>query len=357
MRWPWSLSASGDLCVVSWADQTLAYVAARAQADGSFKITSIGVEAQGADTLEAFAQRLQSKGLKGRRVHVMLRPEQYQFLQVDAPAVPPEEMRAAARYQIREMVDAHIDDITIDVLKVGDGQHKSAGLLYVVAATNTVIRDVLNLGQLLQWKVNVIDVQELAQRNLQNLVPPKLDRATAALVVSGAQHALVTISANDELFYTRRLDIPDGFMAMDWAQSVPEVAPVDGYTPVDEYVPGHAGGSAAFGGGYGASQAAAASSNGDTADYDRAQRFLVEVQRSLDLWDRTWSVLPLDGLRVFAGGRSSELARWLGREMGQTVSVLGLGDRFPGFDEASEADQAYCLPLLGVFLRTETRKV
>jgi MSHA biogenesis protein MshI len=356
MRWPWSRAVSGDLCVVSWVDQTLAYVAARAQADGSFKILNMGVEAQGSDTVEAFAQRLQSKGLKGRRVHAMLRPEQYQFLQVEAPAVPPEEMRAAARYQIREMVDAHIDDITLDVLKVGDGQHKSAGLLYVVAANNAVIRGVLDLGQLLQWKFSVIDVQETAQRNLQNLTPPKPDRATAALVLSGVQHALLTISANDELFYTRRLDIPDGFMAMDWAQSAPEVAPVDGYTPVDEYVPDHAGGGDAFGGGYGTPQPATATSLGDSADNDRAQRFLVEVQRSLDLWDRTWSVLPLDGLRVAAGSRSSELARWLGREMGQSVSVLGLASRFPGFEEASASDQAYCLPLLGVFLRTEARK-
>jgi MSHA biogenesis protein MshI len=126
MRWPWRRKASQDQLVLSWSAKTLAYVHARAGDDGVFAIQHMGVERQGADSMDDFVRRLQALGLKGREAKVMLSPEQYQFLQIEAPAVPPEELRAAARFQIRDMVQSHIDDITLDVLRVGDGQQKQS---------------------------------------------------------------------------------------------------------------------------------------------------------------------------------------------------------------------------------------
>ena len=67
--------------------------------------------------------------------------------------------------------------------------------------------------------------------------------------------------------------------------------------------------------------------------------------------------MPLAGLRVYAGERSAELATWLSREMGQAVTAMDLQARFPGLQSMNSADQLYCLPLLGVLLRTETRKL
>ena len=84
---------------------------------------------------------------------------------------------------------------------------------------------------------------------------------------------------------------------------------------------------------------------------------VVEVQRSLDLWDRSWSSLPLAGLRVYAGERSSELATWLSRETGQTVGTLDIGSLCTGLETFAPADVAACAPLLGVLLRNETRKL
>ena len=351
MRWPWKGKSSHDQVIASWSGGAFAYVKAPANSAGLFAVQQMGVEHQGADSLEDFVRRLQALGLKGVQAHVMLRPEQYQLLQIDSPPVAPEELRAAARFQIREMVNVHIDDITLDVMQVGDGQQKGPSHLFVVAAKNEVVRDVMALGDALNWKVPVIDIQETAQRNLQSALAKqdgRLDRADACLLISDERQAVLTISANEELFFTRRLDLPAGFLTMPWgaghdaaADEVP-----DAFTPVGEYVPDYAGGATAG--------AATASDHGDA---DRMQRFIVEVQRSLDLWDRTWSSMPLTGLRVYAGDRSAELATWLGREMGQTVSAIDLEAQFPGLQAFPVVDQLYCLPLLGVLLRTETRKL
>lgn len=357
MRWPWKRKSSQDQLIVSWSAQTLAFVRARAGDSGLFEIRQIGVERQGADSMDAFVHRLQALGLKGMTAQVMLQPDQYQLLQIDAPAVAPEELRSAARYQIREMVQAHIDDITLDVMRVGDGQQKGTGHLFVVAATNAVVREVMDLGDAMHWAVPVIDIQETAQRNLQSAMAARDgqgDRANAALVVVDGHQAVLTISANEELFYTRRLELPEGFMDMTWSEGVEAVAgPDDAFTPVGEYVPDYSVGGVSAGTDYSAVSTTGAVGAGN----ERVQRFVVEVQRSLDLWDRSWSSMPLTGLRVYAGERTAEMAEWLGRETGQTVTGMDMDAWFAGLQTMPTADRAVCFPLLGVLMRTESRKL
>lgn len=347
MRWPWRPQQSKDRLVLAWSAQSLAYLQARAGAGGKFEISQMGVEHQGTDDRDAFAERLRALGLQGGEVWVMLRTDQYQMLQIDAPSVPAEELRQAARYQIREMVDAHLDDLTIDVLKVGDGQHKS-NLLFVVVTNNSVVRDATELCQSADWPLTVIDIHEIAQRNLQTALATSNNlgsRATALLLVTSPRQAVLTISANEELFFSRRLDLPEGFLEMDWnAGANAAAATADAYMPVTEYVPEYAGG---------ASYDYSSNPLGAAAVSERAQRLVVEMQRSLDLWDRTWSALPLAGVWVHAGERSQAMADWLGQELGQTVQAAEFSSLFAAVPEVSAPDLMACTPLMGALLRTE----
>jgi hypothetical protein len=52
--------------------------------------------------------------------HTVLGLSDYQLLQIDAPAVPADEMKAAARWQIKDKVDIPVEELTLDVLAVGD---------------------------------------------------------------------------------------------------------------------------------------------------------------------------------------------------------------------------------------------
>jgi MSHA biogenesis protein MshI len=340
MRWPARRSRPRDQLAFSWAAGALAYVHAILDKHGLYQVKGFGVERQGSDSSEDFAKRLAALGFKGHSAQVMLRPEQYQILQIDTPAVAPEELRTAARWQIREMVNLHMDDLTLDVLRVGDDKVRATGHLFVVAASNALIREVMGIGQALRCTVEVIDIQDLAQRNLQSAWARRngdLKRAHAALVLTDDNQALLTISANEELFYTRRIELGAGFMQAGWGHgAVPARAVEAELALADAADPGL---------------------GMPSGDADRTQRVVVEVQRSLDLWDRTWPMLVLDRISVYAGERSDELARWLGQELGQPVTALDVAALFPGFEGGADADRLLCWPLLGALLRTESRKL
>jgi len=315
--------------VLAWDGRSLAYVQARREAVDRHRVQRFGVlRAEGGNPVEALARQLAALGLRGRAVRAMLRPEQYQMLQIDAPAVPPEELKTAARWQIRDMVNMHLDDLTLDVLRVGDERVRASGSIFVVAAPNAVIRGVMETAQAARCSVDVIDIQDLAQRNLQSALARRAgvaDRAHAAIVMHEDHQALLTICAHDELFYTRRIDLGAGFMQAPWG-----TAPA---TSQDD------------------DNGIALAQEGE-----RAQRLVVEIQRSLDLWDRTWPMLVLDRIGVQAGARTAEMAEWLSRDLGHSVTPLDASPLFPGFEGGNEADRRLCWPLLGVLLRSEGRQ-
>ncbi len=333
MKLPWLARRARQRygLVLAWDGQALAYVQARQEGTELFRIQRFGVVRQGEGSAEDFARRLAGLGLKGQGALGMLRPAQYQLLQIEAPAVPPEELRTAARWQIREMVSQHVDDLTLDVLKVGDEQVRATGSLFVVAAANAEIRALMQTAQALRCEVDVIDIHDLAQRNLQSALARRLgitDRAHAAIVMASDSQALLTICAHDELFYTRRIDLGEGFMQAAWGAGAGPGAEAGELALA---VHGHEG--------------------------DLAQRLVVEIQRSLDLWDRTWPMLVLDRILVQAGARTAEMARWLGQELGQAVLPLDVAPLFPGFEGGTEEERQLCWPLLGVLLRHEGRKL
>lgn len=335
MKLPWfgGRAQQRNGLVIAWDGQALAHVQAHRSGPETFRVERFGVERLGSDSPDAFARRLAGLGFKGLAAQAMLRPAQYQMLQIEAPAVPPEELRTAARWQIRDMVSQHVDDLTLDVLKVGDEQVRATGSLFVVAAANAEIRSVMQTAQALRCEVGVIDIHDLAQRNLQSAQARRMGlngRAHAAVVILNDSQALLTICAHGELFYTRRIDLGVGFIQAAWGAGPDADAGFAWHerspTPPDR-------------------------------EEELMQRLLVEVQRSLDLWDRTWPTLVLDHIAVQAGDRSAELAGWLGPKLGQTVLPLDVSAFFPGFEGGSDADRLLCWPLLGVLMRSEERKL
>src|SRR5258706_3389120 len=66
----------------------------------------------------------------------LLRPGDYQMLVVEAPTVPQAELKSAIRWRIKDLLDYHVDDATVDVLDIPpeSGQPGRSHSMYAVAA-------------------------------------------------------------------------------------------------------------------------------------------------------------------------------------------------------------------------------
>ncbi len=137
----------------------------------------------------------------------LLSAGEYQLLTVETPGVPQEELKTAVRWLLKDMLDYHVDDATIDVLDIPVDKNAPArkAMMYVVAARNQLIAQRQAMFDSVQIPLKVIDIPELAQRNITTQIAPA-DRGLALLSVDQAG-SLLTISFNGELYLSRRLDI------------------------------------------------------------------------------------------------------------------------------------------------------
>ena len=337
LHWPWRRSEAQDRLAIHGSDEAVVY----AHADAAGRLKRCGVARRGEDSPHDFDRQLRGLGLPARGVCAVLALADGQLLQIEAPAVRPEEMKAAARWKVKDLVSSRLDELTIDVMHVGDERRPAARQLFVAAARNDTIRSLVEQSHARGLEVSVVDLAETGQRNLQSALAQADglgERATAALVRHGAL-CLLTICARGELFYARRLDWEDA-VAAEQAQPAtagPQLLDLHSADFID----------------YGAEPADSGLGQAE------APRLVIEIQRSLDLWERSWPDLPLAAVWVQVGADSAELAALLQAALGQRVGVLDAERVFPGFGAAAASDavREAVFPLLGALLRHEVRRL
>jgi MSHA biogenesis protein MshI len=248
-------------------------------------------------------------GMKNFQCTTLLRPDQYQMLLVEAPAVKPDELKSAMRWRIKDMLDYHVDDATIDVLDVpvpaGAGQR--AHYMYTVAARNDTIRSTIERFAAAGMPLAVIDIPDTAQRNLA--VRLETDRRAVVALTFDAHGGLITVNFGGELYLSRRLDITDA-------------------------------------------QLAEASGDERTRVLDRV---LVETQRSLDHCERTYPFFALGRVLLGPLPEDAGLREHLAANHYLPVEALDLAKLVELPDEWTPAEQARWLKLIGAGLRVEKK--
>lgn len=148
----------------------------------------------------------------------LLTPAEYQLLSVDAPNVSQEELKAAIRWRLKDMLDFHVDDATIDVLDVPADKNAPARnrSMYAVAARNQLIEQCQARFTLAKIPLSVIDIPEMAQRNIAALVEQQ--GRGLALLSFDARGGLLTLTYAGELYLSRRIDITLQQLQADAAQ-------------------------------------------------------------------------------------------------------------------------------------------
>lgn len=148
--------------------------------------------------------------LRRERCSTILKNGEYQLQIVEAPKVAAEEVRQAVRWQVKDLLDHPIDEVTLDVLDIPIVKEDvlASHYMYVVAAPNQIIRDRMERFQEAKVGLEVIDIPETAQRNIAKLYEERGD--SVALIYLGDDGALLTVTNGGELYLARRMEITLG---------------------------------------------------------------------------------------------------------------------------------------------------
>jgi len=248
---------------------------------------------------------------RGLRCASLLQAGQYQMQLVEAPAVPQNEVKQAVRWKLKDLLDYPVEAATVDVVAVpGDAAGAArAQYVYAVSARNETIGARMRLFHDARFPLAVIDVPEMAQRNIARLFEEP-GRGVAMLVVD--EHGgMLTFTSGGKLYLSRHTDISLAQLTAPFA---------------------------------------------DLREQAR-ERLVLELQRSIDHFDRQFGFITLSRLLLAPLPREYDLQPYLAEHLYLPVQAIDLADAmdFPGAPELRDPQlQTARLHILGAALRTES---
>ena len=262
------------------------------------------------DADEAALQRLSKHyGLKRNPCTTLLAGNEYQLLQVARPTLQPKQrLSEALRDVVKEMVETPIEHVTLDGVDIVTEAYAPGRpwQCYAVAANNAVIAPRVQLFDRANINLTAIDIPDFAQRNIAALAEDK-DRGLAFLAF-GETEGLLTFTFNGELYLSRRIEM--GFRQL------------------------------------------------MTDDMDRRSglfdRIGLELQRSLDNFDRAFGFIPVNRVLIGPQPESQPLSGFLADYLSIKTEILDLADvlDFSAVPELAKPErQGQCLLSIGAALR------
>jgi len=262
---------------------------------------------------DALTRLRRSMSLQRYRCTTLLDIGAYQFVQVNTPAVPADELKSALRWAVKDSIDFPADQAVIDVLQVpADGAPAGRpALAFAIAARREKVAERVQAFQRAGLKLKVIDIAEAAQRNVAALF--EQPGRGLALLAFHEHGGLLTFTRDGELFASRHIDIPGSALTL--------------------------------------------ADDADAARRDaQFERIGLEVQRSLDNFDRQFTQITLQRLLVAAPDGGAALVNYLTQNLYLPVESADLTavmdtDAFPALKDPAE--QAQWLQPIGIALRQE----
>lgn len=260
----------------------------------------------GVEVLEKAAREGQAHAY---RCATLLAGGEYQLISIEAPRLAREEIKTAVRWRLKDLLDFPVEEATVDVLDIplDAGHTRTQQSVYVVTAHNSIIRQRQQLFLDAKVDLRVIDIPEMAQRNVSALLAP--EGRGVAMLSFGQEGGLLTVTWQGELYLSRRFDMG-----------------------VDQLLdPDHERKHASF------------------------DRITLELQRSLDNFERQYSFISIARL-VLGPSPVSGLEEYLSSNLYMPVETLDLAkvfdlSRAPELRDAA-AQQRFFI-LLGAALRPE----
>jgi len=307
MFWKPGAKKSGWMAVMPKGDRVaLAHVLRSAGVRPEVRLLDSFAADQG--EIKALQRLCTARQLKSYACTTLMGAGEYNINQLDAPGVPPAERKEALRWGLKGMVDYPVETACIDVLDIPmDGSAGRTASVFAVSAAEQSVRARIRPFEEAKVPLAAIDVPELAQRNVAALFEDE-NRGLAFLRLddSGGQ---LTLTFHGELIALRRVEV-----------SATQLA------------------------------------EGDVGRQAQVmERLVLELQRSLDNFDRQYSFIPVSKLMVAAYPAVDGIVAALSENLYIPVLEMDLAQvmDFPAVPELRDLHfQAKNLLLIGAALRT-----
>lgn len=296
----------GWLAIVP-ADGRADFVHVRRDAGARPKVVLAESIERGADYATLLTSLRKPLGLATRRCSAVLRHGEYQWIQTEAVEGTPDEARDILRWKLKDQVEFAVDAAAVDFLPIPSGGRSPQ--VFAAIAAEAVVAPLVQAFQAAKVPLTAIDLPELSQRNLAALFEES-GRALAVLVFDDME-GLLTFTVDGELLVVRHVEIS-------------------------------------------ARQIMAADVGRRDALFER---IALDVQRSLDNFDRLYSTISLSRLVVAALPGVDGFVDYLRDNLTVPVAPMDLGSVLDLGAVPALLDpvrQFQCLRGLGAALRDET---
>jgi MSHA biogenesis protein MshI len=310
MKWPLARNArEPGWLVVSLRPGELSFVHGQVAPGGAATVDRCGTRALESE-FEGAEQAAKELEFGRYQCSTLLASGEYQLLLVEAPNVPQAELKTAIRWRIKDMLDYHVDDATVDVLAVPPNPAGERGSsMYAVTARNEVVQACIGRFEGARIPLSVIDIPETSQRNIAALFEQQ-DRGLAMLYI-GPDQGLLTINFRGELMLARRIEV----------------------------------------------SAEDLRSSSASEREEHFQRVLLELQRTLDHFDRQFAYAPITRLLLAPQSGETGLLEYLAGNLDVPVERVHLSGAiaFGAHAELEPADEWRLFHLIGAALRHESK--
>jgi MSHA biogenesis protein MshI len=276
--------------------------------DARPEIRLLDVFSTGENKVEALRTLRRSHQLKSYTCTTLMGADEYKIVQMDVPAVPVAERKEALRWKLKAMVDFPVDSACLDLLDIpGNATGGRQASVFAVLAAEQAVRTQAQFFEQAKIPLAAIDIPELAQRNVAVLFEEE-NRGLVFLHLDAAGGQL-SLTFRGELIALRRVEVS--------AQQLNE---------------------------------------GDVGRRTQAmERLLLELQRSLDHFDRQYSYISISKLIVAVSPPVEHLIATLSENLYLAVQEMDLSQvmDFPAVPALRDRQfQAMNLLLIGAALRT-----
>ncbi len=163
------------------------------------------------DTPELLKSAVQGWGVRGCATTWILRPQDYNLLLVEAPAVADAELKDALRWRIKDMVSFDISAAVIDYFPLPEDAYRGRNkMLYVAVIESVIAEDILAFTLAAGLTLETIDIPELALLRLKALEGDTLGTAILGLQTPTS---IINLVSEGDLYLTRKVDTAAALIA------------------------------------------------------------------------------------------------------------------------------------------------